>query len=146
MSPAGLLILTLLAGWSMAAVATDDLVHEVISGLNSCLMLSEDSPRLACYDRLAKENAPPDYSGKLGFRTQPFDLDRPHRVRFRSQGVVFVLYVLDANGSVVQNLHLGGGGEDSYVIETPGRYSLQIAGSARWKIWIEPMSDEPIPE
>ena len=66
-----------------------------------------------------------------------FTLDVPTRLRYRSQGVIFVLYVLNERGEVLQNLHLGGAGDGDYLIAEPGRYSLQIDGSARWQIWLE---------
>ena len=116
-------------------------VHDEAAGLavalQQCRKLGDESRRLACYERLARDNAPADYSGRLGFRTPVFTLDVPTRLRYRSQGVIFVLYVLNERGEVLQNLHLGGGGDGDYLIAEPGRYSLQIDGSARWQIWLE---------
>ncbi|MEO1082161.1 MAG: hypothetical protein AAFY29_21570 [Pseudomonadota bacterium] len=109
--------------------------------LQECRAEPGEGERLACYDLLAKKNAPPDYAGKLGFRTPLFSVGAPTRLRFRSQGVIFVLYVLNERGEVLQNLHLGGGGEGDYVIRNPGRYSLQIDGSARWQLWLEPLEE-----
>lgn len=113
----------------------------LVAELQNCLSIVTDGKRLGCYDDVARRNAPPTYQGKLGFRTRPFSINSPHVLRFRSEGVIFVLYVFDENGEVIQNLHIGGGGEDSYLIEKPGIYSLQIDGSARWQIWIEPVRD-----
>lgn len=111
---------------------------EVIEALQACRQENDAGKRLRCYDDVAAKNAPPNYAGKLGYTTAPFSLDRPHVLRFRSQGVIFVLYLIDEDGQVVQNLHIGGGGEDTYLIEKPGTYSLQIDGSSRWQIWLDP--------
>lgn len=122
-----------------AAPRTDDgMAVAVLPALQECRQERDPEERLRCYDDVAARNAPPTYAGKLGYTTEPFTLKRPHILRFRSQGVIFVLYVLDDQGHVVQNLHIGGGGEDSYLIDKPGTYSLQIDGSARWQIWLDP--------
>ncbi|MEM6606719.1 MAG: hypothetical protein AAF671_13225 [Pseudomonadota bacterium] len=140
------------AGFSSGSACGADLVSDDIreaprspiaalrNALQDCRALP-DAKRLACFDQLAQANAPPDYSGKLGFRTELFTVAEPTRLRFRSQGVIFVLYVLTESNEVLQNLHLGGGGEGDYVIKNPGRYKLQIDGSARWQIWLEPAEE-----
>jgi hypothetical protein len=135
------LLLFSLLKLSATTIAAGKTAPNLVAELQSCLQLPTDAQRLTCYDRLARDNTPPDYAGKLGYTTEPFVIDHPQRVRFRSQGVIFVLYVLDHKGDVVQNLHLGGGGEGSYVIQEAGRYRLQIDGSAHWQIWIEPLTE-----
>lgn len=116
--------------------------RDIVQAMQVCRKRQEDSERLACFDELARKNAPPTYSGKLGFKTKLFELNEPHFLRYRSDGVIFVLYLFDEKGDVVQNLHIGGGGEDTFLIEKPGIYSLQIDGSAAWKIWIDPARAE----
>lgn len=113
--------------------------QEIVRALQDCGAIDHDEKRLRCFDELALKNAPPKFSGKLGRKTTPFTINRPHVLRYRSKGVIFVLYVLNDKGKVVQNLHIGGGGEESYVIEQAGTYSLQVDGSAGWKIWLDPV-------
>jgi hypothetical protein len=48
------------------------------------------------------------------------------------------MYLKDAAGGTVQNLHIGGGGVATFLIETPGTYSLQVSGSESWRIWLDP--------
>lgn len=123
------------------ALADDEILRRkrgLVSELQNCRSIETERERLQCYDDVAKRNVPPTFEGKLGFKTKPFHIDRAHLLRFRSQGVIFVLYLFDEQGNVLQNLHVGGGGEDSYLIESAGTYSLQIDGSARWQIWLEP--------
>ncbi len=108
------------------------------TALQECRVIKTDAERLQCYDSVAKQFAPPTYKGKLGSVTEPFTLKTPHKIRYRSYGFIFVLYVLDSDNNIVQNLHLGGRGEDEYIIEVPGTYSLRIDGSAGWEIWLEP--------
>ncbi len=110
----------------------------ILQALQICHRMKDVKARLLCFDNLARQNAPPRFAGKLGFKTKPFEINEPHILRYRSEGVIFVLYLFDAKGEVVQNLHIGGGGEDSFLIDKPGIYSLQIDGSATWKIWIDP--------
>lgn len=106
--------------------------------LRHCRALADPHMRLACYDRAATRFAPPRFAGKRSQTTETFTIERPHWLRYHSDGVIFVLYLRDANGDVVQNLHLGGGGEDSYLITKPGTYYLQVDGSESWRIWLEP--------
>ena len=131
-----------LSGLASQAVARDPQdrhFDEIVHSLQKCLAEEKSAPRLACYDDIARKNTVPRFSGKKYFKTEPFSISRPHMLRYYSEGAIFVLYLLDANGDVVQNLHVGGSGEDSYLIETPGTYALQINGSAGWKIWIDPV-------
>lgn len=104
-----------------------------------CRALTEQAEKVACYDKLADKLTPPTFQGRLTLQTELFELDRPTRIRFESDGVIFVMYLKDERGGVVQNLHIGGGGEDSYVVETPGKYSLHINGAEGWRVWLEPL-------
>lgn len=113
---------------------------DAASIIGACRRIEESQKRLQCYDDAALKLIPPRYTGRLGFITEPFELAGPHRLRFRSYGAIFVLYLRDENGNVLQNLHIGGGGEDSYMIKAAGTYSLKIHGSAAWSIWIEPLA------
>lgn len=120
--------------------------HEIVAALQSCRAIKDNKTRLGCFDDVARKNAPPKFSGKLGYKTDPFQINRPHVLRYRSKGVIFVLYLLDEKGEVIQNLHIGGGGEDTYLIEQTGTYSLQIDGSAGWKIWLDPVEPDQKPK
>ena len=115
--------------------------EDVISALQKCREIKKPEQRLECFDDKARRFAPPTLSGKLGHVTEVFTLEVPHLLRYRSQGVIFVLYLRDGKGNVLQNLHVGGRGEDEYLIDTPGQYSLKIDGSAGWDIWLEPMGN-----
>lgn len=108
--------------------------------IGACRQMEDKEKRLQCYDEAALKLLPPRYSGRLGYITEPFKLNGPHRLRFRSYGAIFVLYVRDEDGNVLQNLHIGGGGEDTYTIKSAGTYSLKIHGSAAWSIWLEPVN------
>jgi len=118
------------AGSGSAQVATDALL--------ACRAKTPPADRLACYDALARAAAPPRFSGSHNAVTEFFALGRPHRLRFRSEGVIFVLYLMNANGEVIQNLHIGGAGEDEYLIDKPGVYQLRINGAEGWRIWLDP--------
>ncbi|MBB4199294.1 hypothetical protein CCR94_21300 [Rhodoblastus sphagnicola] len=104
----------------------------------ACRAIAGPAERLACYDDLAHHYETPRFSGSRNAMTEPFTLDRPHLMRFSSQGVIFVLYLMDGAGNVVQNLHIGGAGEDSYLIARPGVYQLRINAAEDWRIWLEP--------
>ena len=109
--------------------------------LQLCRLKKDDKERLSCFDELARRFAPPTYKGRLGTVTDNFTLKEPHLLRYRSQGVIFVLYLRDKEGNVLQNFHIGGGGEKDYLIKKPGIYSLKIHGSASWEIWLDPIKN-----
>ena len=123
----------------VAAVGTD-----VVSALQLCRKMADPEARLACFDASARRFAPPTLKGRLGHVSEVFSLSEPHILRYRSHGVIFVLYLRDGAGNVLQNLHLGGRGEAEYRIERPGEYSLKIDGSAAWEIWLEPAAGADI--
>ncbi len=118
--------------WSPCSQAADALVP-----LRACTSIVEASARLACFDREVARLAEPLFAGRHSLRTDAFTVARPMRLRYQSDGAVFVLYLRTDDGQVVQNLHLGGGGEDSYLIRTPGVYHLLVNGSETWRIWLE---------
>lgn len=120
--------------WNVA-IARDE-----FAGVKACLAITTDSERLTCYDREVRKLHKPDYAGRLNFVTPVFDITKPTNLRFESDGVIFVLYLKTEDDQVVQNLHIGGGGEETYVIERPGRYFMQINGSEGWRIWLEPLT------
>ena len=129
----GSAVVVALAGSGMPfhAIAQD-------GGARACLSISRNDERLACYDREVRKLAPPHFSGRLSATTDNFLIERPTLLRYQSDGAIFVLYLKSADGIVVQNLHIGGGGEASYRIEQPGTYSLDVNGSESWRIWLEP--------
>lgn len=118
-----------------SAMGQDD----VISDIHECRALQNNEKRLSCYDQLAARTALPNFFGRRTMTTDHFHIEKPTRLRFQSEGVIFVLYVKDSNDAVVQNLHIGGAGEGSYIIESAGEYYLEINASGSWKIWLEPL-------
>lgn len=116
-----------------AAAARDGLAE-----VRNCADIKNNTKRLECFDAAAKKLTAPRFEGRLGYSTETFEVPAKTRLRYQSDGVIFVLYLKDAKGEVLQNLHIGGGGEDSYLIEMAGTYSLQINGSEGWRVWIEP--------
>jgi len=118
--------------WTLDAVA-----EEALAPVRACTSIRDAEARLACFDREVARLAKPLFSGRHSVRTDAFTIARPMRLRYQSDGAIFVLYLRSDDDRVIQNLHLGGGGEDSYVIRTPGIYHLQVNGSETWRIWLE---------
>ena len=111
------------------------------SSVQTCLGIAADSERLACYDREVRNLVAPTFSGRLSKTTDRFQIDGPTVLRYQSDGPIFVLYLKAPDDTVIQNLHIGGGGEDSYLIDRPGTYYLDVSGSESWRIWLEPQRD-----
>jgi hypothetical protein len=108
-------------------------------GARACIAIASDTDRLACYDREVRKTVEPTFAGRLSKTTDRFHVESPTLLRFQSDGPIFVLYLKSADdNAVVQNLHIGGRGEDTYLIERPGTYVLDVNGSESWRIWVEP--------
>lgn len=113
------------------------------AGIKACRPIADNEARLACYDREVRKLVPPTFAGRLSKTTSRFHISRPTLLRYESDGPIFVLYLKAADGSVIQNLHIGGGGESSYLIEQTGTYFLDVNGSESWRIWLEPETRHP---
>lgn len=136
---------TLSLALSTAAFASVSAVMDnAARAMQGCLAVTDADRRLACYDQAAQRFAPPTFAGRLSQTTKKFTISQPHRLRYHSEGVIFVLYLKQADGKVVKNMNLGGGGTGSYLIARPGTYFLQVNGSAKWKIWLEPVAADPM--
>jgi len=120
--------LTACVTWCAAASAS------TTAGVLDCLSIRDDVGRLTCFDREARKLVEPRFAGRLSKITEPFSIEQPTLLRYQSDGPIFVLYLKDADGAVVQNLHIGGGGEATYLIEQPGTYFLDVNGSESWRI------------
>jgi len=129
---------TALAVTALLAAPCLGAAHDGFDGVKACLGIEPASARLECFERETRKLIQPRFAGRLGAVSEPFDVTLPTRIRYQSDGAIFVLYLKTADDQVVQNIHLGGGGEGTYMIEKPGRYFLQIDGSETWRIWLEP--------
>ena len=106
----------------------------------ACRAIVASDARLTCYDGLITKLEPPTFQGSLAAETPFFKVEGQTLLRYQSDGAIFVMYLKDAKGDVVQNLHIGGGGESSFLISKPGTYNLQVSGSESWRIWVEPQT------
>ncbi|MEG4642815.1 MULTISPECIES: hypothetical protein [Paracoccus] len=130
--PRGLVIL---AAAALAATPAPGL--DLAAALGTCRAEADEALRLACYDRLAARKPALEHRG-AGNRVLPrFDLDGPARLVFESTDAIMVVYLLDASGAVIQNLHQAGAGAGSFLIQKPGRYGIQVNASGGWLIRLE---------
>lgn len=127
----------LAAALACAAATPAARADDIAAGLLACRDRAEAAARLACYDALAAPRTAIAFDGTGSATTPVFELAAPSRLRFESRDAIMVAYLLGAEGEVVQNLHRGGAGEGSYLIERPGRYSVQVNASGGWRIRIE---------
>lgn len=114
-----------------------DLAPDLAGGLRACRSLTTAAARLACYDALPAGAATLTFSGHGSHITPGFQIDQPQRLRFENTDAVMVIYLLDATGAVVQNLHQGGVGTGAFLIVEPGQYRVQINATGGWRIWLE---------
>lgn len=113
---------------------------DVNAAFEQCRAIVQPERRLECYDNLdlkALSAKKPDFAGKRTAKTEMFKISEPTQLRFQSDGAIFVLALHDSEDNIVQNLHIGGGGEDTYLIEEAGDYYLRVNGSTKWRIWLE---------
>ncbi|MEO0959240.1 MAG: hypothetical protein AAFW01_19000 [Pseudomonadota bacterium] len=116
--------------------------EDLEAGLARCATLAPDAERLACFDELAKRSVAHVYAGKGGGTTAPFSVDAPRLLHFESGDVIMVATLLREDGTVAQNLHLGGRGTGRHLIEEPGTYRVQVNASGSWRIWLTEISGD----
>lgn len=148
--------LTGAAFFAVSTAQSEEALHQTLSGvtplgaegelmlrLEHCAGIAAATRRLACYDDLALKRVAPSFEGRLGARTESFEVATPTLLRFESDDVIMVVYLLDEKGEVFQNLHRGGRGLGEYEIRRLGSYSLQVNASGSWRIWLTPLAEDP---
>lgn len=135
--PLRLVILTILA-WLVPP--SQGRAETLAAGLTTCREVVSDAARLACYDGLVPVGQGDRFSGKGSGITPEFTVAAPRLMRFDSSDVIMVVYLLNEAGAVVQNLHRGGAGGGAFLIETPGRYHVQVNASGAWSVTVLPPS------
>ncbi|MFT3791104.1 MAG: hypothetical protein QM741_08500 [Rudaea sp.] len=133
-------LLAVLGVFAQPAVAAQDPVEvgTMRDAWRLCHEIKDASKRLNCYDALQDKFEPPFFEGGLTTTTPRFTINGPTLLRYQSDSVIFVMYLKDAHDKVLQNLHIGGGGEATYLIPKAGRYQLEVNGSDSWRVWIDP--------
>lgn len=109
----------------------------LVDSLRACRGIAGASARLACYDALAPGGPEHAFRGAGSAELPRFTITGPRLLRFTSDDAVMVLYLLNARGEVVKNLHRAGAGEGAFLIETPGEYSLQVNATGGWTIRVD---------
>lgn len=136
--------MALVAAVVAAVMATGPaMARDVEAALAGCRAISAPDGRLACYDALVEPQPLARFSGKGSAVTASFTLAGPALLNFASQDVVMVIYLLDDQGAVVQNLHRAGAGEGSFLIRKPGTYSIQVNATGSWQIEVLPEAARP---
>lgn len=107
--------------------------------LTRCRAIPEPMARLACYDavELPSDRIALTLKGFGTSLSEVFRAESGAELRFSSDDAIFVAYLLNEAGEVVQNLHHGGAGQGRHVISQPGLYRLQINASGGWVIELD---------
>ena len=103
--------------------------------LARCAALLSASERLSCFDALAQ---PGFVHSGTGAAEVPLDVKEPQLLHYESSDVVLVLEIMQAPQRLIQNIHLGGQGEGSFLIDAPGRYFVRVRASGSWRLWLAP--------
>lgn len=132
--------LAVLCAFAPPALAAQDQIEAktMRDAWRHCHAVEAADKRLACYDGLQDKFEPPYFHGGFATTLPFFNTLGPTLLRYQSDSVIFVMYLKDEHGEVLQNLHIGGGGEATYRIPEAGKYQLQVNGSDSWRVWIDP--------
>ncbi|MBO9455202.1 hypothetical protein J7376_07840 [Paracoccus sp. R12_1] len=120
----------------LAALASPASAAPFAKAFQNCRGVEDEGTRLACFDALPAPDAEPEFrfSGAGSGQTPFFRVRTRARLVFSSDDAIFVAYLLDRDGAVVQNLHQAGAGDGEFVIDRPGRYRLQVNASGGWRV------------
>ena len=108
--------------------------------LQTCQRITANEARLRCYDDAVRRHFFPVFRGDGNQRTAAFRIDEPTRIRYRSEHVIFVLYLKSTSGELIKNGHQGAPGESYLDVPESGDYFLEINASGAWKIWFESLA------
>lgn len=121
------------------------------SALAECVHIEEGERRLACYDRIARREAPApapqqapagdlaQWSGNGMTTTRPFRADGPWELKWEASGNIFQVFLYRAgevHGQAMPNIvanQMGSGPGSSYV-PRGGEYYLVVNAMGRWNM------------
>jgi hypothetical protein len=137
-------VLLMLAGVSSTSAAEATIGDEGIGALRSCRLNIEDEARLACFDHTIDKYLSFDFYGNGREHTPSFESPDGFRLGFRSDSVIFVVYVFNADSGELAKTYSSGPGEGEVSVREGGRYYIEVKATDTWKIWVLPLtvSDE----
>lgn len=136
--------LLMLLGVSSLSAAEVTVGDEGITALRGCRLNIDDKARLACFDRTVDKYLSFDFFGSGREHTPSFESPDGFRLRFRSDSVIFVVYVFNADSGELAKTYSSGPGEGEVKVHEGGRYYIEVKATDTWKIWVLPLtvSDE----
>lgn len=137
--------LLIIVGVSSTSAAEATIGDEGITALRGCRLNIDDEARLACFDRTVDKYLSFDFYGSGREHTPSFESPDGFRLGFRSDSVIFVVYVFNADSGELAKTYSSGPGEGEVSVREGGRYYIEVKATDTWKIWVLPLTaaDEP---
>lgn len=137
--------LLMLLDVSSISAAEATIGDEGITTLRGCRLNIDDEARLACFDGAVDKYLSFDFYGSGREHTPSFESPNGFRLGFRSDSVIFVVYVFNADSGELAKTYSSGPGEGEVSVREGGRYYIEVKATDTWKIWVLPLvvPDEP---
>lgn len=107
------------------------------SGIAECRVVDDASARLACYDRLADQQAASLF--RSGFGNAPalqLNVSEGDILHLRNGDAALVATLMDPDGGVISNLHIGGPGTKTFAFDAMMSATLELSATGAWEVWL----------
>lgn len=107
------------------------------SEIGQCRVVEDDLTRLACYDRIADQQAASLF--RSGFGNAPalqLNVAEGDILHLRNGDAALVATLIDPDGGVISNLHIGGPGTKTFAFDAPVAATLELSATGAWEVWL----------
>lgn len=107
------------------------------SEIAECRVVDDASARLSCYDRLADQQAASLF--RSGFGNAPalqLNVSEGDVLHLRNGDAALVATLIDPDGGVISNLHIGGPGTETFAFDAMTSATLELSATGVWEVWL----------
>lgn len=107
------------------------------SEIAECRVVADDPARLACYDRIADQQAASLF--RSGFGNAPalqLNVAAGDILHLRNGDAALVATLIDPDEGVISNLHIGGPGTKTFAFDAMIAATLELSATGAWEVWL----------